>query len=115
MCLYTLSCLIVPGNTDNIDQGNITVTNDTEEHQVWIHWPNPTSPNSLIVNYEIELTKVDEYHVGVTVDRCVIVNVTTVWHRWCHRHCHKCGAPVVSSSVTLLCDTGGVIVSVTTV
>ena len=87
MCLYTLHCLTVPGNADNIDQKNITVTNDTEEHQVWIRWPNPTSPNGLIVTYEIELTKVDESHVSVTVDRRVIVSVTTVWHRWCYLDC----------------------------
>lgn len=76
ICVFTDACECVTETVDNIDQHNITVANDTLEHKVWIRWPKPASPNGLIVTYEIEVTKVDESHVSMTVGKQVIVSVS---------------------------------------
>ncbi|KAK2157959.1 hypothetical protein LSH36_180g01062 [Paralvinella palmiformis] len=46
-------------SADNLDERNITATNGSKPGEVIIRWQDPSSPNGLIVTYELELSRVD--------------------------------------------------------
>jgi len=59
------SCWHVSGAVDTIDAQNISVMESSNlASSMWIQWMDPSSPNGLIVLYDVELSRVEVSNVS---------------------------------------------------
>jgi len=75
-----LVCVIVPVNADTVDWNDIEIEvrynddddADDDEDSVAIHilWPDPESPNGVILTYELELSRADVPNVRAMHTPC---------------------------------------------